>query len=264
MPFPESPRVIYENNPLTLVICQLRFPAILRIASDQPSDFQDRIRALYPIYRQKTIPSLPPQVLEVIANLPFPPPPEGPSHEFVSEDNSRQITLTRDFIAITDSNYQGWEHFLQAIEMAKQALEDYYNPSFYTRLGLRYRDVIDPLRIEPAPSSFASLLTPAIAGILASEQLAPHIKQTSSQALIELPDMPDAFLQLRAGLVDVDTDPHQAYEIDADFFISGRSSSDDVLPILRRFNRAAGNFFRWAITSALHEALHPRPMDNPS
>jgi len=31
MPFPEVKRVIYEHNPLDKVICQLRFPPILRI-----------------------------------------------------------------------------------------------------------------------------------------------------------------------------------------------------------------------------------------
>ena len=49
MPFPEATRVIYHKNPLTDVICQLRFPPILKIDSEIPSLFQDTIREQYPL-----------------------------------------------------------------------------------------------------------------------------------------------------------------------------------------------------------------------
>ena len=57
MPFPTSDREVYENNPLNEVICQIRYPAILRVAAETPSDFQEAIRDKYPMYEEK-IPSL--------------------------------------------------------------------------------------------------------------------------------------------------------------------------------------------------------------
>jgi hypothetical protein len=43
-PFPESERIIYAKNPLESVICQLRFPAILKISSEPPVEFQETLR----------------------------------------------------------------------------------------------------------------------------------------------------------------------------------------------------------------------------
>ena len=53
MPFPEKQRVIYKKNPLNKVICQFRFPPILRIDSEIPSSFQDSIRSDFPLYQEK-------------------------------------------------------------------------------------------------------------------------------------------------------------------------------------------------------------------
>jgi uncharacterized protein (TIGR04255 family) len=46
MTFPEdSPRVIYGRNPLEQVICQIRFPTILKIDTELPAAFQEQIRS---------------------------------------------------------------------------------------------------------------------------------------------------------------------------------------------------------------------------
>ncbi|HQU44113.1 MAG TPA: TIGR04255 family protein, partial [Pirellulales bacterium] len=54
MPLPEFPRVIYGKNPLEVVICQLRFPPILRIGAELPAEFQERIRKDYPEFRDRS------------------------------------------------------------------------------------------------------------------------------------------------------------------------------------------------------------------
>lgn len=50
MPFPPTPRVRYELNPIQEVICQLRYPPILRIGAEAPAAFQEVIRKDYPLY----------------------------------------------------------------------------------------------------------------------------------------------------------------------------------------------------------------------
>ena len=58
--FPSIERVIYQNNTLGEVVCQLRFPTILRIEASSPADFQDAIREAYPLFITKKSPELPP------------------------------------------------------------------------------------------------------------------------------------------------------------------------------------------------------------
>ena len=53
MTFPEVERIIYDNNPLDRVICQIRFPPILRIESELPTNFQEQIRRDFPEYEEK-------------------------------------------------------------------------------------------------------------------------------------------------------------------------------------------------------------------
>lgn len=53
--FPETPRVIYAKNPLFEVICQLRFPAILKIDSEIPAGFQEKLRASFPLFREEDL-----------------------------------------------------------------------------------------------------------------------------------------------------------------------------------------------------------------
>src|SRR5512133_4231716 len=52
MPFPKVKRVIYRHNPLDQVICQIRFPPILKIDAQIPSEFQDRVRKHFPSYSE--------------------------------------------------------------------------------------------------------------------------------------------------------------------------------------------------------------------
>ena len=48
--FSQEERVIFSNNQLVEVICQLRFPTILAISAREPVDFQEAIRDVFPRY----------------------------------------------------------------------------------------------------------------------------------------------------------------------------------------------------------------------
>lgn len=53
--FSNDERVIYAKRQLVEVICQLRFPEILKIDVSEPADFQERIRRDYPQYEKLSL-----------------------------------------------------------------------------------------------------------------------------------------------------------------------------------------------------------------
>ncbi len=142
MKLPEFERVIYERNPLIEVVCQLRFPTILKIAHQEPVEFQDEIRFQYPLFEsnQQQIPS---EFKKAVQQFGLPLPGEQ-SYSFKSEDKQWELSITKDFIALKTSAYQRYEEFENRLQEAVKIFERIYKPSFYTRIGLRYQDLIIP------------------------------------------------------------------------------------------------------------------------
>lgn len=266
MPFPESPRVVYQNNPLEEVVCQLRFPEILQISTVDPAGFQNRIRDRYPLYaRQEGVglpKSVPKAIADIFAHIPVPRPGQDIVHKFLVDDSSRFISLSRGFLAVTERKYTRWERFSEEVARAMEALEQEYHPAFYSRIGLRYVDVINRIRLGLEGEPWGSLVNPPVAGILAEEEFRPRVRETRGEVLLELDEnvAREGFAKLLHGLVNPE-DADEAYLFDVDLFTVGRSASTDVAGILDRFNRLAGNLFRWAITPRLAEALRPVAID---
>lgn len=259
MSFPEVPRVIYQVNPLEEVICQLRFPAILRLDTEPPAAFQEQIRAEYPFYESKSplrLPAgLPPNLAQMlIADLPL---GGQRSHEFTSKDRSWSLNLTREFLALTCRSYERWEDFRARLKEACDALHKLYSPALFTRLGLRYRDVIRRSRLQLEETPWSELLQPGISGVLGRPETAPFVKNAATAFLIDL-SQEAAQVQVSSGLgLDAQTN-EIAFVIDADFFTEQPTELSDVFNRLNSLNRQAGFFFRWCITDRLHQAMQPR------
>jgi uncharacterized protein (TIGR04255 family) len=252
MVFPESKRIVFAKNPLVGVICQLRFPSILEIPSREPVNFQNFIRATYPVYEKET--GLPEELRAALAQLPlsslF---PEGVTHKFLTEDRTCQIALTRDFVSITTTRYRNWAEFRKEVLLAKESLEKSYSPSFYSRIGLRYQDVINRTDLGLVNEPWNVLLRSSITGLLAEEEIGSQVVAQQNQTLVRLNEVA-GFAMLRFGLKP-GQGSEQTYEIDADLYSEEKRSTTDVISALDGFNRLAGNFFRWAIRDRLRNAL---------
>ena len=261
MPFPESERAVFQKNPLAEVICQLRFPTILEIGAEEPAAFQKQIRASYPIYsKDHGLGPVPPQVVQLINQLQLPiqlGSGQASAHKFATEDDGRFVSLNTGFIAVTKRNYLEWPAFRQEVEALLHAVEAVYEPAFYERIGLRYSNVIDKEGLGLSVH-WDRLLNRDLIGMLGLGELKDDIRDINGNALIALSEVKGGFVNLRYGLVTVDSGSPQSYFVDADFFTEERTGKDDVLDTLNVFRRHSGNLFRWAITPRLHKALEPR------
>lgn len=265
MLFPETKRVVFRKNPLAEVICQIRFPAILQIASGDPVDFQNKIRAEYPLYDVESggLPSgapIPKELTEIIKEFQFMGPKESTIYKFNTADSARFISLSTDFLAITERNYQRWEEFSKEITSARLALEEIYKPAFYSRVGIRYRDIIDKNKLGLKDEPWEKLINSSLIGLLGDKEIGKMVQQVSSTILVKISEIDGGILGLRHGLV---RRPNgmQAYRIDADFYTEERRDGNDADATLNVFNTLAGNLFRWATTRRLQDALEPVAID---
>ncbi|MCL4262230.1 MAG: TIGR04255 family protein [Anaerolineae bacterium] len=262
MPFPNKPRVIYDKNPLDQVICQLRFPPVLRIDSEIPASFQDRIRAEFSNFSEKAeirleMPGemkevVPPEILRrLLQSTP------RKNYEFSSEDGLWKLNLTRSFIALTASRYERWESFKEKLQLPLQALIDIYAPTYFSRIGLRYIDVIRPSQLNLQNYSWIDLLQPYILGMLASPDVGEHIRSFESRHDVDLADG-ESKVRIVTRFVTVEDNNELCYMIDSDFFNTNKTEITDTLDKLDFFSLRGTRLFQWCITEQLHDAMEPQ------
>ena len=100
MPIPKYKRVIYNKPTLDQVVCQLRFPTILRIGAEEPVSFQDGVRKQFPTFEERVpdiLSDVPTQIAELIsqaARLKG----GARAYDFLSENGSWKTKLTNHLI----------------------------------------------------------------------------------------------------------------------------------------------------------------------
>jgi len=260
MPFPEVPRVIYRQNPIEMVICQLRFPTILRIQAELPSQFQELVRGIYPFYQPKPLMplplGLPPELTRVLwQGLPL---GEGQKcHEFTNKDKTWTISLDRESLALTCHRYERWEQFKEFLAPPLAALRQLYSPPFFVRIGLRYRDRIRQSELSLTDVPWNELLQPWIAGPFESPDVVNDIERTAHQISMRLA-VPKGHVLVNHGLAQDASTQEWCYVLDSDFFYE--EQTEDAIDILDSLNLEARRFFRWCIKERLHESMHPEPI----
>lgn len=261
MPFPKRHRIIFRKNPLDKVICQLRFPPILKIDAEIPADFQEKIRKHFPNFSESTemnievsrdvAAPLHPDLFQQLLKI-----PGNKNYEFTSDDGLWKINLTRTFIALTASKYERWEQFKEKLNIPFQALVDIYSPSYFTRIGLRYIDVIKRSALNLTSVSWRELLNPSLLGLLGSEEIGDAVINFENKSELILSDK-ESILRIITKFVKAAEDGEICYMIDSDFFNTKKSPIDKALNRLDFFNSRASRLIQWCITDRLFKAMEP-------
>jgi uncharacterized protein (TIGR04255 family) len=261
MPFPHSQRVIYAHNPLDQVVCQLRFPPILKIDVGLPAEFQERVRSEFPSFSEQSewsmpIPAdpnnpIPPEILRQMVQV-----AGNRNFQFVSADAGWKLNLTHSFLALTADNYRRWERFREFLDLAISAFAEVYQPASFSRIGLRYINTIRRTTLGLTDIPWSSLLRPELLGSLAAAGLVPHVQHFES-AHDFLLENGRGHVRCVARTVVHKESGEQCFQIDSDFSDTGRIAPAEVYGLLDYFNQRAGRLLRWAITERLHKAMEP-------
>lgn len=266
LPFPDSDRVVYRRNPLIEVICQLRFPPVLRIQAEAPAAFQEKIRSEYPLFSEK----FPEVNLEIPPGVPLAlgelmkgnfPRRKLIGYDFASSDEKWKVSLTRDFLSLSTSHYTRWEDFREHLEAPLQALIGIYAPAFFTRVGLRYQDLIQRSSLGlPQTTRWSELIRPHIAGVHGVPELEGSVEESMGQMLISLPEFKGK-VRINYGIVRTVESDEKCFLIDGDYYTEERTKTNAVDGILSYFNKQSGRLFRWCIEAKLHNAMEPQPVE---
>lgn len=260
MPFPETKRIIYERNPLERVICQLRFAPILRIDSEIPSQFQELIRRRFPLYnernltRQELVRPVKQKDIPDVADF-LSSPALLKSHEFITENNQYQVNLTRTFIALSTTNYERWEVFMEYFRPIIEALIEIYRPPFLTRIGLRYTDIFNRTNLNLGGVGWERLIKPNFLGLLSSS-ISSSIDSFESVYEINLEDNISK-VKIMNSFVLHKPSMEKCYMVDSDFYTSKRINLEDTYNKLEFLHDRATRLIRYIITDELHEAMIP-------
>ncbi len=265
MPFPEAKRVIYKKNVLEQVICQIRFPPILRIDAETPVEFQECVRKQLPDYKltyderddvlpQSLSKNLPAEMRELLSLG------RTRRHQFHTKGKTWTVSLTRDFVALETNRYRQWEDFRERLQLVIHTLFQIYEPAYLTRIGLRYQNVIDRRKLGLEGVEWRELLADFVLGQFARDETSHLVVEHHGRTLVKLNDDGD-LVRMEYGLV-IDSagdTSNKLYLLDHDFYIDKETESDvrDIVSRLDTYNALNRRLFSWGITQRLHDAMGP-------
>ena len=267
MPIANFERVIYKKNPLVEVICQLRFPRILKINENQPADFQDKIRSKYPLFQV---------AIEQQQNIAidYNNVPESPittrmmqsesikNYKFSSSDEKWHINLTSTFLALSTSSYDRWESFTEHLSEPLNALIEIYNPAFFERVGLRYVDAFKRSTLEIDHPDWSDLVKPFVLGFMSNSDIKDQVRSQNSVVELDIGNGAIAQIRTSKGYVNnlslglPNPTVEESFIVDSDMFMI-RKAIGEQNESLNYMHDYSTKLIRLIITDKLHEAMGP-------
>ncbi|MGH2559382.1 MAG: TIGR04255 family protein [Thermomicrobiales bacterium] len=251
--FPDYRDIPLVKSPLTEVICQVRFPAILRIGTSEPVDFQEAIRARFPMLEieQGFILRLPgmgtrePAVTE----------PSSRVYRFRTADDHSSVSLGTDFYSLSTDMYTVWKHFASDLRLIHRAMRQTYRISFATRIGLRYVNRITPANaVGVAPDDLPDLLRPELASLIRTSAWSEP-NELLSQVILK--DGSHGNLALRVGFRRQEEEGPEIL-LDFDYYEEGELELNRIDARCARYHDRIYQAFRWCIRDDRLEVFEPR------
>lgn len=262
-------RVVYEHNPLAEVVCQVRFEQIGDLAEPELAALREAFSvAGYPNHGTEVSFGFSLKLATQSASTEVPAVlPQVRIHHFASADNLWRASLCSQFIALTCLKYSSWNDFLPRLLAVARTFTSKRTEATPTRVGLRYKDVIERESIGLNGVPWHELIAPFLLGPLAPDALAEgqtaadiDISSFGSQSLLRLDD---SMLLLQSSLLASLDGQRHAFLIDADFYNEEGISPELLLEPeilsarLEALHANAGALFQRGITRRLHHALRP-------
>ena len=251
--FPRQDDVRLQHGPLAEVICQVRFPPVLRIANEQPVAFQERIRGHFPqlVVEQDL-------VVQTAPLGPTSPPamPEPRTFRFKSPDGRTVVSLAWSFYALSTTSYAHWRDFLELLELVNEAACEVYDLPYAVRLGLRY---VNHLTLENTGASSVrelwETLRPEFTVLLRGDRWDDPREMLNQ---LSLAGGENERLTLRSGFRG---EEEPVFLLDFDYYAEGNIPLEELSALCQRYHDVIYDAFRWCIQDEKLAVFGPVPVD---
>lgn len=257
--FSDEKRCIYQNNQIAEVICQLRFPEILKISVQPPVNFQEAIRDEFPQYSsRKELPAPKPEGTP--GNMTIRKPEPVTNHQFVSADGRWRVNLTGNFLSLACNRYTCWEDFAHRLDKPLVAFIKTYQPAYFERIGLRYVNFFSRKELDLEGIPFRELIQPPYLGPLMDEQVQ---ERGTVRCSVDVDTVIRGGCRVKIhsgpGMVKKNgqMDNELKYVLDMDLYMPNRTPVNLSAGTLQNLHVQADSIFRGAITDTLHDAMEP-------
>jgi uncharacterized protein (TIGR04255 family) len=250
----EVPDVILGNPPLTEVICQLRYPPVLRLQHDLQlvAAIQDGLRDSYPKLEAQAMISL--AVPSELAEAPRAS-VAGRTWRLTDDAGTWVVAIAADFVALSTHAYQHWEDFAERLEVVFRTVREAARINTATRLGLRYTNQVS---LPTEEGLWPQIIEPELLGWVADLGNDYSLQSSLQEARLRADSCRVGF---RHGILPVsEAGARQAYLLDIDCYTEGLTSADPaaLLAQAKEFNRVANRFFFNAVTPDGLKQFAPR------
>lgn len=251
MNFGEFKTVIYEHNILFDLALRAQFPDIVKISQDHPGEFQDILRKNgYPEYDSDIR-----EAEELEDDL-----SKEKVFRFFSADKDWQISLRKNSISLAGPrNYRNDKALREKFKTVLELFHKVYEPSYFTRVGLRRRSIANKTFIPDLKTDikdlipehiFPDLSTPLASSIIGLQRFSQFIDGDLNAMVLHI------FSEISGPFGDTQVENEESYLIDMHCFVEKNMERiDDVLSKYDGFTEIARDIFEWSITEKLREIM---------
>lgn len=235
---PKLTPVVYDENFVKTAVCELRYPVVMQLDAAAVAAGHKSLRKEYPHFERGNEVSIGPGVRSV----------EGePVFQFQSRDKHWRLKVKSSALSIETDSYRHFADLAGRVQRVMDAFKDVYQSDYFTRVGLRYVDVV-----SIPDDKISEDINPALVAPLADRTYG-----TVSKYVQEVRgDIEEGSYTFRHGFSEKPVDGPPRYFLDFDFHAEDIELAD-VMPKLEAFGVHAFSFFMWTLgprTKALLKA----------
>lgn len=242
-------RRLYQNNPIKLVVCQIKFPLLTRFdETGFIAPVQSALSSRFPRVSQEQQFGMTfgPQGVAQI-----PPTPLWRFHEL---DGPWTVAVGRDFLALETQEYRRFEDLVDRLIASLGALAE-LDIEVRERIGLRY---VNRLSVEDAqrPADWRPLIRSELLGVVGGPDLGDDVVQALEQIRLR---EPDGIVVINHGYLSSEASgndgPHYLIDIDVFDETAVRFDAEEILTLVNSFHERLKDLFEISITDEMRAHL---------